>query len=142
MHRGARTGHPIIPVDRSPGNVGRSGAIVAGAVFLVFLRRVERNIALRYGEPNAVGIRLPGVSPMPDSPGQRPVTEHRPMAKHREFDREVTVYVWRFLHVRHVGHAAVKLRGLTTAENAYISWWPEDEEAKKGEFGYQKRELL
>ncbi len=63
------------------------------------------------------------------------------MAKHREFDREVTVYVWRFLHIRHVGHAAVKLRGSTMAENAYVSWWPEDEDAKKGTPGYQQREF-
>jgi hypothetical protein len=46
------------------------------------------------------------------------------MAKDREFDREVTVYVWRFRGVDHPGHAAVKLTGVPGRDKAYISWWP------------------
>src|SRR5262245_4603735 len=46
----------------------------------------------------------------------------------RDYDREVTVYVWRFKNLSHFGHAAVKITGVRTLRNdderAYISWWP------------------
>ena len=50
------------------------------------------------------------------------------MAQHREYYREVTVYVWRFQGLTHFGHAAVKITGVRTPREddakAYISWWP------------------
>lgn len=46
------------------------------------------------------------------------------MAKHREFEQEVTVYVWRYEGEKRPGHAAVKLRG-GTGRDGYISWWPQ-----------------
>jgi hypothetical protein len=54
------------------------------------------------------------------------------MAQHREFAREITVYVWRFHSVFHCGHAAVKITGIPGLpqefQKDYISWWP----GKKG----------
>jgi hypothetical protein len=50
------------------------------------------------------------------------------MTRSRVYDREVTVYVWRFRGLTHFGHAAVKITGVRTTRNddakAYISWWP------------------
>ncbi|HMP02429.1 MAG TPA: hypothetical protein PKD86_01775 [Gemmatales bacterium] len=46
------------------------------------------------------------------------------MAKHREYDREATVYVWRYESSKRPGHAALKLTGLPGADRIYISWWP------------------
>ncbi len=48
------------------------------------------------------------------------------MAQHKEFDREVTVYVWRYQSAKHPGHAAMKIAGIPGEEQAYISWWPKD----------------
>jgi hypothetical protein len=50
------------------------------------------------------------------------------MTRSRVYDREVTVYVWRFKNLTHFGHAAVKITGVRTRQRddakAYISWWP------------------
>lgn len=46
------------------------------------------------------------------------------MAQHREFDREATVYVWRYKGAKHPGHAALKITGVPGTEQVYISWWP------------------
>jgi hypothetical protein len=53
------------------------------------------------------------------------------MAKHRTYNDEITVYVWKFVSTDHPGHAALKIRsGLDESLNSYISWWPGGEGAQ------------
>ena len=59
------------------------------------------------------------------------------MGKHRDFDREAVVYVWRYKGPNHPGHASVKLSGLPEVDGyrkSYISWWPARGVDGKGDF--------